>query len=153
MVLSHKALCERTNFWFFTKFWIWQPCIKNKQRISCLHSNFLESRCNKLLSFYNVLEIKPCRLGSRISDVEAESYNWQVSFTSGHLVYVLFLLVSRTGTVGWTKRWVNVPKCALTITFLASSLHNHGGKKLNLISTQMIWIIISKNHWEQFGIL
>ena len=35
-----------------------------------------------------------------------------------YLDYFLFLLVSRIGTVGWTKRWV--PKCALAITFLAN---------------------------------
>ena len=28
------------------------------------------------LAIYELLEIKPCGLGSRIRDMEAESYNW-----------------------------------------------------------------------------
>ena len=45
-----------------------------------------------------------------------ESYNWS-HLLGEHLDYFLFLLVSRTGTAGWTERWVKVPKCALGITF------------------------------------
>ena len=68
-----------------------------------------------------ILEIKPCGLASIIWGWKL----WLISFIGEHLDYFLFLLVSRTGTVGWTKRWVKVPKCVLAITFLASnSLHN-----------------------------
>ena len=45
---------------------------------------------------YGILEIKPCELGSRIGDME--------SYIGEHSDYFLFLLVSRTGTVGWTER-------------------------------------------------
>ena len=55
---------------------------------------------------YTTLEIKPCRLGSRIRDMEAESYNWSHSLIGEHLNYLIFLLVSRTGTVGWSERCV-----------------------------------------------
>jgi hypothetical protein len=74
------------------------------------------------------LEIKPCGLGSRIRDMEAESYNGSHLLIGEHLDYFLFLLVSRTGTVGWTEHWVKVPKCVVAVCCLASSSH-HGGKK------------------------
>ena len=52
---------------------------------------------------------------------------WQVLEHIGeYLYYFLFLLVSRTGTVGWTECWVL--KCALAI-IASNSLHNHGDQK------------------------
>ena len=75
---------------------------------------------------YNRLEFKPCRLGSkfkirRLKAITDFIYWWTLRL-------LLFLFVSRTGTVGWTERWV--PKCGLAITFLPSnSLHNLGGQK------------------------
>ena len=53
-----------------------------------------------------MLEIKPCWLGSRIRDMEAESYIL-ISFIGEHLDYFLFL-GNRTGTVGWTEWCQNV---------------------------------------------
>ena len=49
---------------------------------------------------YWKLEIKPCRLGSRIWDMKE-----LISFIGEHLDY-FFILVSRNGTVGWTEHWV-----------------------------------------------
>ena len=50
--------------------------------------------------YFNVLEIKPYGLGSRI---------WRLKATTDLLIgecldYFLFLFVSITGTVGWTER-------------------------------------------------
>ena len=98
-------------------FWLWsfrlqQPCfllsffpaaILNQSNNFC--RNFRQSS-----ESYNALEIKPCGLGSRIRDMEAECYNWSpLLVNTQHLDCFLFLLVSRTGTVGWTENWV----CAL----------------------------------------
>ena len=35
------------------------------------------------------------------------------SYIGEHSDHFLFILLSRTGTVGWTKCWVKVPKCAV----------------------------------------
>ena len=62
-----------------------------------------------LKTFWNLiytLEIKPCGLGSRIWDMEAESYNWSRLLIGEHLDYFLFLFVRRSGIVGWTECWV-----------------------------------------------
>ena len=48
---------------------------------------------NKKTLNYVKLEIKPCGLGSRIRDMEAE------------LISFLESVVSRTGAVGWAKLW------------------------------------------------
>ena len=53
--------------------------------------------------FIFLLKIEPCGFGSIIQDMEAESYKL-ISFIGEHLDYFLFLLVSRTGTVGWRCR-------------------------------------------------
>ena len=45
-----------------------------------------------------------------------------ISFIGEHLDYFLFLLVSRTGTVGWTERSVKVPKCAYSVWPLTASM-------------------------------
>ena len=45
------------------------------------------------------LDIKPCKPGSRLRDMEAESHNWS------------HFLVSITGGEWWAERWVKVPKC------------------------------------------
>ena len=65
----------------------------------------------------STLEIKPCGLGSRIWDMEAENYNWYPLLIGEHLDYFLFLFISRTGTVGWTEPWVKLPKCAPRYAF------------------------------------
>ena len=41
-----------------------------------------------------------------------------------NLDYFLFLLVSRTGTVGWTKRRVKVPKSAVAVWCLVMEVKN-----------------------------
>ena len=51
-----------------------------------------------LVANYLELEIKLCRLGSRIRDMEGESYDGY--FICEHLDYFLLLLVSRTSTRG-----------------------------------------------------
>ena len=55
---------------------------------------------------WKIVEIKPCRLGSRIED--------SISF---HLLFVL--LVSRTGAVGQRECWVEAPKCAQKMTLVS----------------------------------
>ena len=52
-----------------------------------------------------ILEIKPCGCGpgSRIRDMEADLIYWWT-----YLEYFLFLLASRTGTVGWTEHCAKV---------------------------------------------
>ena len=62
---------------------------------------------------YKLREIKPCKLGSRIWGMEAESHNWY------HFL-VCQSLVSRNGAEGWgaggggaegwTERWVKMPR-------------------------------------------
>ena len=76
-----------------------------------------------LIFLYSELEIKPFGLGFRIQDMEADLIYWWT-----YLDYFLFLLVSRIGTVGWTERWVKVPKCAVAVWCLASN-SLHGGQK------------------------
>ena len=77
--------------------------------------------------WYRLLEIKPYRLGSRIREMEADLIYWWT------FRLLRFFLVSRTGTVGWTKRWVKVPKCAVAVWCLAfNSLH--GGHKCSPIN-------------------
>ena len=58
----------------------------------------------QLSLLYNKLEIKPCVIGSRIRDIQAENYNGSYLLIGKCLHYLLFLFISRTGTVGWTKR-------------------------------------------------
>ena len=107
-------------FWNITKFKICKKDVSNliisQDKVSCSifwRLKFIvqpfKGRYLYCLSLI-VLEIKLCGLGSRIRDMEAESYN----FIGGYLDD--FCLVK-------------VPKCALDITFLASnSLHNDGGQ-------------------------
>ena len=93
----------------------------------------LEASCSGLTQWFlitktrqklTLLEIKPFVLGSRIRDMEAESYNW---FTF-RLLFISF--GKQKWHCGMNQRLSWVPKCALVITFLASnSLHNHGGQK------------------------
>ena len=54
----------------------WHFC--NSAKVSYFWGYFfsLAKKCKTWVSTYYVLEIKPCRLGSRIQDMEAESYNW-----------------------------------------------------------------------------
>ena len=66
------------------------------------------SKCVHWGRLLNALEIKPYWLGSRIRDMDAESH--LISFLGESLV-------SRTVTVGWTERWVSVPKCAPRYVF------------------------------------
>jgi hypothetical protein len=80
-------------------FWI-QVFQKYIKCLRCFSSKKWQNRILKLTFFcllamtvFSTLEIKPCGLGSRI----------------------LFLFVSRTGTVGWTEPWVKVPKCAIAV--------------------------------------
>ena len=91
----------------------------------------LEPRPKVLIFRYTyLLEIKPYGLGSRIWDMEAESYNWShllVNIWFG-LLFISFGKQKRHCGMNQTLSWV--PKCALAISFLASnSLDNHGGRK------------------------
>ena len=63
--------------------------------------------CNQTSAFIR-LEIKPCGFFE----------TWSLKATT-YLIYGenLFLLVSRTGTAGWTKRWIKLPKFALATMF------------------------------------
>ena len=58
---------------------------------------------SKWVYTYTTLEIKPCGLGSRVWDMEAETYNWSHLLIGEHLGYFLFLFVSRTGTALWDQ--------------------------------------------------
>ena len=55
------------------------------------------------------------------------------------------ILCAHFGIVGSTKHWVRVPKCALTIEFLASnSLHNYEGQN------QSCPMLQHKEFWNKF---
>ena len=90
----------------------------------------------KKILYLLVLEFKIWRLISSIGE---------------HLGYFSFLLVSRTGTVGWTERCVKVAKCVLAVWCLASK-SLHGGPKWSSINEISLHILNSRTKpaWLNF---
>ena len=70
------------------------------------------------------LEIKPCRLGSRIRDMEADMMNlpWRLLEPKHHTVTAHF------GTLSQCSVHPTLPKCAVAVWFLASNSLNGGQK-------------------------
>ena len=95
--LNWNKLWRATSFFF-------APWPLTTEQVGWFLRRFLSFHIFKVVSvLFSKIEIKPCRLGSRIRNMEAESHNF--SFLES--------LVSRTGPVEWSKCWVKVPKCAL----------------------------------------
>ena len=55
------------------------------------YSIFFINRRNKTQKLYTILQIKPCGLGSRIRDMEAESYNWSHLMVNIMITFYFFL--------------------------------------------------------------
>ena len=107
--------------------------------ISKPHTSNLKFTISILSHFFLVLilEIKPCGLGSRIWDMEADLIYWWTFLTFMEAVIMLeakhHTVTTHFGTVGWTEHWVIVPKCAVAVWCLVSN-SLHGGQKCSPIN-------------------
>ena len=79
--------------------------------------------------------------------MEVESYNWSHLFVNIYVDYFSFLVVNRTGTVGWTQCWISAKVCAHLMFLVSNSLQNHGGQKKIMPMSQHKEFWTDKLNW------